>query len=79
MRIMENQKKFKVLYLCTGNSDRSQMAEGFTKHIVKEQIDAYSSGVNPKGIDPRTTKVMAEAGIDISRQASKIKKKNKEM
>lgn len=68
---MENQKKFKVLYLCTGNSCRSQMAEGFTKHIAKDQIDAYSAGVDPKGIDPRATRVMAEAGIDISQQASK--------
>ena len=68
---MENEKKFKVLYLCTGNSCRSQMAEGFTRQLVKNQIDAYSAGVDPKGIDPRATQVMAEAGIDISRQASK--------
>ncbi len=71
MRVMENAKRFKTLYLCTGNSCRSQMAEGFTRHLLKDQIDAYSAGVDPKRIDPRATKVMAEVGIDISRQQSK--------
>jgi arsenate reductase (thioredoxin) len=68
---MENDKKFKILYLCTGNSCRSQMAEGFTRRLVKDQIDAYSAGIDPKGIDPRAIQVMAEVGIDISRQQSK--------
>lgn len=68
---MENEKKFKILYLCTGNSCRSQIAEGFTRHLKKDQIDAYSAGVDPKGIDPRATKVIAEVGIDISHQQSK--------
>jgi arsenate reductase len=71
IRIMENEKKYKVLYLCTGNSCRSQMAEGFTRHLVKDQIDAYSAGVAPKAIDPRAIKAMAEVGIDISRQQAK--------
>ena len=68
---MEDDKKFKILYLCTGNSCRSQMAEGFTRRLVKDQIDAYSAGIDPKEIDPRAIKVMAEVGIDISRQESK--------
>jgi arsenate reductase len=69
--MMENDKRLKILYLCTGNSCRSQMAEGFTRHLLKDQIDAYSAGVDPKRTDPRVTKVMAEVGIDISRQQSK--------
>jgi len=68
---MEDDKKFKILYLCTGNSCRSQMAEGFTRRLVKDQIDAYSAGIDPKGIDPRAIQVMAEVGIDITRQQSK--------
>jgi arsenate reductase len=68
---MENEKKLKILYLCTGNSCRSQMAEGFTRYLKNDRINAYSAGVNPKGIDPRAIKAMAEVGIDISRQQSK--------
>jgi arsenate reductase len=68
---MENEKRSKILFLCTGNSCRSQMAEGFTRHLLKDQIEAYSAGLDPKRIDPRAIKVMAEAGIDISRQQSK--------
>jgi len=69
MKNMDN--KLKILFLCTGNSCRSQMSEGFTRRLVKDQIDAYSAGIDPKGIDPRAIKVMAEVGIDISRQESK--------
>ena len=68
---METDKKIKILFLCTGNSCRSQIAEGFTRHLLIDQIDAYSAGINPKGIDPKATKVMAEVGIDISSQQSK--------
>jgi arsenate reductase (thioredoxin) len=64
-------EKLKVLYLCTGNSCRSQMAEGWTRHLKSDTIDAYSAGVEPHGIDARAVKVMAEVGIDISGQASK--------
>jgi arsenate reductase (thioredoxin) len=64
-------EKLKILYLCTGNSCRSQMAEGWTRHLKSDTIDAYSAGVEPHGIDPRAVKVMAEVGIDISGQASK--------
>ena len=68
---METDKKIKILFLCTGNSCRSQIAEGFTRHLLKDKIDVYSAGINPKGIDPKATKVMAEVGIDISSQQSK--------
>jgi arsenate reductase (thioredoxin) len=64
-------EKLKILYLCTGNSCRSQMAEGWTKHLKGDAIDACSAGVEPHGIDPRAIKVMAEVGIDISGQTSK--------
>ena len=68
---MTNQKKRRILYLCTGNSCRSQMAEAFTHHLKGDQIEALSAGVAPKGIDPRAIKAMSEDGIDISRQGSK--------
>ncbi len=63
--------KIKLLYLCTGNSCRSQIAEAWTRHLKGDQIEPYSAGVAPKGVDPRAIKVMAEAGIDISGQKSK--------
>jgi arsenate reductase len=62
--------KLKILFLCTGNSCRSQMAEGFVRHMKNDTIEGYSAGVAPKGIDPRAIKAMAESGIDISRQKS---------
>jgi arsenate reductase len=68
---MPNKKKLRILYLCTGNSCRSQMAEAFTRHLKGDQIEARSAGVAPKGIDPRAVKAMLEAGIDISNQGSK--------
>jgi arsenate reductase len=63
--------KKKILYLCTGNSCRSQMAEAWTKQLKGDQFETYSAGVEPKTIDPRAVKSMAEAGIDISGQKSK--------
>ncbi|MFP4258164.1 MAG: arsenate reductase ArsC [Desulfovermiculus sp.] len=63
--------KKKVLFLCTGNSCRSQMAEGWARHLHGEKIDAASAGVVKHGVDPRAVKVMAEAGVDISGQVSK--------
>jgi arsenate reductase len=63
--------KLRILYLCTGNSCRSQMAEGFTNALRGEGFEAHSAGVAPKAVDPRAVRVMAEAGVDISRQASK--------
>lgn len=61
----------KVMFLCTGNSCRSQMAEGFAREFGKEKIKAYSAGLDPKGIDKRAILVMKEVGIDISNQHSK--------
>ncbi|MFI5379565.1 MAG: arsenate reductase ArsC [Tepidisphaerales bacterium] len=60
-----------VLFLCTGNSCRSQMAEGWARHLKGDQMDVYSAGIEPRPIDPRAIGVMAEAGVDISRQSSK--------
>jgi arsenate reductase len=64
-------QKKKILYLCTGNSCRSQMAEAWTKRLKGDQFEAYSAGVKPKGVDPRAIKAMAEAGTDISGWKSK--------
>jgi len=63
--------KPKILFLCTGNSCRSQMAEGWTKALKGDQLEAYSAGIQPTRVDPRAILVMAEAGIDISGQTSK--------
>ncbi len=70
MRIY-GRKKLKILFLCTGNSCRSQMAEGLAQHLMGDIIDAYSAGTAPKGLDPRAIAVMKEIGIDISGQRSK--------
>ena len=64
-------EKTKILFLCTGNSCRSQMAEGWAKHLKKDSIEAYSAGVEPHALDPRAVKAMAEAGVDISGHRSK--------
>ena len=60
-----------VLFLCTGNSARSQMAEGFARSIAGAEVEVCSAGTDPKGIHPMAVRVMAEAGIDISGQSSK--------
>jgi len=62
--------KLKILFLCTGNSCRSQMAEGFARHLKGDRIEAWSAGIAPKGVDPRAVKVMAEEGVDISEHTS---------
>lgn len=64
-------KKIKVLFLCTGNSCRSQMAEGWAKRLWPEEIEAYSAGLKPHGLDPLAVEVMKEAGVDISDHRSK--------
>jgi len=67
----EESEKLKILFLCTGNSCRSQMAEGWARQLKKDSFEAYSAGVAPHGVDPRAVKAMAEAGVDISAQESK--------
>jgi arsenate reductase len=64
-------EKGRILFLCTGNSCRSQMAEAWTRHLKGDLFEAYSAGVEPRGIDPRAVKAMAEVGLDISGQKSK--------
>lgn len=64
-------KKPQVLFLCTGNSARSQMAEAFLKRYASAHFDVQSAGLDPKGINPYTIKVMQEAGIDMSDHRSK--------
>ena len=61
----------KILFLCTGNSCRSQMAEGWAKELKSAEIEVYSAGIEPKGLHPIAVKVMAEAGVGISKQRSK--------
>lgn len=63
--------KIKVLFLCTGNSCRSQMAEGWAKTLKSATIDSYSAGIETHGMNLRAIKVMAEAGVDISGYHSK--------
>jgi len=60
-----------VLFLCTGNSCRSQMAEGFAKKMLTKDLKIFSAGIEPKRIHPIAVKVMQEVGIDISKQESK--------
>ena len=61
----------RVLFLCTGNSARSQMAEAFLRHYAADEFEAYSAGLEPKGIHPMTLQVMQEFGLDLSGQSSK--------
>ena len=61
----------KILFLCTGNSCRSQMAEGWARHLHPERIQAHSAGLETHGLNERAVAVMAEAGVDISLQYSK--------
>lgn len=63
--------KPKVLFLCTGNSCRSQMAEGLLRDLAGDRFDAASAGTHPAGLNPRAVEVMIEIGIDISGQRSK--------
>jgi len=64
-------RRLKVLFLCTGNSCRSQMAEGWARTLRGDALEAWSAGTAPHGLDPRAVTVMAEVGIDISHQHSK--------
>ena len=61
----------KILFLCTGNSCRSQIAEGWAKHLKGNIIEPYSAGIETHGLNPYAVKVMAEEGVDISKHRSK--------
>jgi arsenate reductase (thioredoxin) len=63
--------KIKVLFLCTGNSCRSQMAEGWARKLRGDTIEPYSAGIETHGLNPNAVQVMAEAGVDISGHYSK--------
>jgi arsenate reductase len=63
--------KKRILYVCTGNSCRSQMAEAWTNKLKGDLFEAYSAGIEPKPVDPRAVKAMAEAGVDMSAQQAK--------
>lgn len=65
------QPKTRVLFLCTGNSCRSQMAEGWARHLKGDQLEVYSAGIETHGLNPRAVAVMGEAGVDISGHRSK--------
>ena len=64
-------KPIRILFLCTGNSCRSQMAEGWARALKGDRIEAYSAGIETHGLNPRAVQVMAEAGVDISNHRSK--------
>ena len=64
-------RKARILFLCTGNSCRSQMAEGWARHLKGDVVEAYSAGIETHGLNPLAVKAMAEAGVDISRHRSK--------
>ena len=68
---MQLSKKLRILFLCTGNACRSQMAEGWARHLKGEIVEPYSAGVEVHGLDPRAVQVMGEAGLDISGHQSK--------
>ena len=68
---MSANRKLRILFLCTGNSCRSQMAEGWTRALKGDRIEALSAGIESHGLNPYAVQVMAEAGVDISGQRSK--------
>jgi arsenate reductase len=68
---MTTTDKLNILFLCTGNSCRSQMAEGWARHLKSDKVNAYSAGIETHGLNPFAVKVMAEAGVDISSHQSK--------
>ena len=67
----DSPEKLKILFLCTGNSCRSQMAEGWARKLKSDVLEPYSAGIETHGLNPRAVQVMAEAGVDISDQRSK--------
>lgn len=71
MKSGSNERRPRVLFLCTGNSCHSQMAEGFARQLRGDALEAWSAGIEAHGLNPYMVKVMAEAGIDAGRQRSK--------
>ncbi len=69
--LMAQPPKVKILFLCTGNACRSQMAEGWAKQFHSDGIDAFSAGTIAQGLNPNAVAVMAEEGVDISHHQSK--------
>ena len=76
---MTDTRKIKILFLCTGNSCRSQMAEGWARALKADRLEAYSAGLETHGLNPLAVQVMAEAGVDISGQRSKLVTELKEI
>ncbi|MGD0076994.1 MAG: arsenate reductase ArsC [Sedimentisphaerales bacterium] len=68
---MKHSEKLKILFLCTGNSCRSQMAEGWARKLKSDSIEPYSAGTHPGKLDTKSVHVMAEAGVDIANQQPK--------
>ena len=68
---METQSKKRVLFLCTHNSARSQMAEGLMNALYADNFEAYSAGTHPTEVNPHSVKALAEMGIDISKNRAK--------
>ncbi len=64
--------KKKILFLCTGNSARSQLAEGIMRHFRGDEFEVFSAGTEPKGVHPKTIEVLREIGIDASAQTQSI-------
>lgn len=72
MSTQGNDNKVTILFLCTGNSCRSQMAEGWARACLSDKVEAYSAGIEKHGVNPTAVKVMSEAGVDISQQQSNV-------
>jgi arsenate reductase (thioredoxin) len=70
-RYIEVVNRTRILFVCTGNACRSQMAEGWTRALWNDRFDVHSAGVMPAGVSSRATRVMSEAGVDISAHTSK--------
>lgn len=68
---MSSRPRLKILFLCTGNSCRSQMAEGWARHLKRSELEPYSAGVTSHGLNRVAVRVMDEAGVDISQHQSK--------
>ena len=66
------EQKVRILFLCTGNSCRSQMAEGWTRALKGDAVEVFSAGIETHGLNPSAVRVMAEAGVDISEQQSQL-------